>query len=124
MITTGGDYSPNHGEPHGTAGNCVPCRPCSNGARTGTTRRQTAALFRGAPLSGRPRGARFRRDVALEEYDAAAGTFDCGGLTLTFPVRPAHFLQIVAEVNGLRGPQTVDAIRQDDGRWWIVLPTF
>lgn len=72
----------------------------------------------------------------VQSYDPTHRTFDFGGLTLTFPIAPTHFLELITEEEAriraggevqatrVRGPVTVDGIRADGGRWWIVLPAL
>lgn len=72
----------------------------------------------------------------VPDYDPATQTLRFGAITMYFPTPPSAFMILIGdleakvEVEGKeetkkgRGPVTIDAIAQKDGKWYIVLPVL
>lgn len=70
----------------------------------------------------------------ISEYDARSQSMNVTGQTMYFPVPPTHFMVFVVEqektvnVGGKEEKKTVkiplgiDPIREEDGKWYILLP--
>lgn len=72
----------------------------------------------------------------IPDYNAASQTFVVGPATMYFPVAPTDLLVLVGDrevtvnedgkdvVQKKRAPVTIDAIMQEGGSWYIVLPVI
>lgn len=72
----------------------------------------------------------------IPDYDPAAQTLTFGKIKMYFPTPPTGFLVLIGDVEAKvqkdgkeevkrgRGPVTIDAIAQDKGKWYIVLPVL
>jgi hypothetical protein len=72
----------------------------------------------------------------ISEYDAKTQSMNVTGQTMHFPIPPTHFMVFVIEqeqtvkVGGkeekrmMKIPLGVDPIRQDKGKWYILLPVI
>ena len=72
----------------------------------------------------------------IPDYNAASQTFVVGPATMYFPVAPTDLLVLIGDrevtvkedgkdvVQKKRAPVTIDAIMQEGGSWYIVLPVI
>ncbi len=72
----------------------------------------------------------------IPDYNAASQTFVVGPATMYFPVAPTDLLVLIGDreitvnedgkdvVQKKRAPVTIDAIMQEGGAWYIVLPVI
>jgi len=72
----------------------------------------------------------------MPEYNAAAQTFVVGPATMYFPTAPTDLLVLIADrevtvkengkdvVKKSRAPVTIDAVMQENGVWYVVLPVI
>ncbi|MEQ9619729.1 MAG: hypothetical protein RIG61_11220 [Deltaproteobacteria bacterium] len=72
----------------------------------------------------------------IPDYDPAAQTLTFGQIKMYFPTPPTDFLVLVGDVEAKiqkdgkeeikkgRGPVTIDAIAQNKGNWYVVLPVL
>lgn len=72
----------------------------------------------------------------IPDYNAASKTLTFGAVTMYFPVAPTDFLILVGEVEATvkedgkdvvkkgKAPITIDAVMQDKGNWYVVLPVI
>lgn len=70
----------------------------------------------------------------VPDYDPATQTLTFGAIKMYFPTPPTAFMILVGDLEAKvkvdgkeetkkgRGPVTIDAIAQKDGKWYIVLP--
>lgn len=72
----------------------------------------------------------------IPDYHANSKTLTFGSVTMYFPVAPTDFLVLIGDVEATvkedgkdvvkkgRGPVTIDAVMQDKGVWYVVLPVI
>lgn len=72
----------------------------------------------------------------IPDYHADSKTLTFGAVTMYFPVAPTDFLILVGEVEATvkedgkdvvkkgKAPITIDAVMQDKGNWYVVLPVI
>lgn len=72
----------------------------------------------------------------VPDYDPATQTLRFGAIKMYFPTPPTAFMILIGDLEAKvkvdgkeetkkgRGPVTIDAIAQKDGKWYIVLPVL